>query len=283
MAKRTVAKKTASKTTKKSASASGVPVRAPETKFDKDRNTQAILSGDASDGKAKIHSKVVSLHLSVGTDDRARNIQDFIDDALKKLGVVPFGEDGTHAAVMGSYYILDGKVCLPEDYDEKKQTFKKGATPPTWAGGPKPSSAVASASQEQMARDAKELSSDDFDKKYKIGKYRQAGNGGTIITDEQKRAHLKSVREERLAKAEEDIPEFDWDEDDVNDDEKLGAVADESAKEFTKKLKAKKRVPKKRTGGTHVKPKRTVKTVKKPESASAKKPVKKVVKKKGKT
>lgn len=273
--KRTVAKKTTSKKPAKkgSASASDVPAtRAPETKFDPDRNTQAILSGDASNGKPKIHAKVVSIHLSVGTYDRDRNIEDFIKEAREKLGAVPYGEDGIHATVTGSYYILDGKVCRPEDYDEKKQNFKPGAVPPQWAGGPKPNPSTASASQEQMARDAKELSSDEFDKKYKIGKYRQLGNGGTVITDEMKKAHLKKVREEREKAAEEDLEEFDWDESDVHDDEKLGAAADESAKEFTKKLKAKKKVVKKSA------PKKTIKTVKKPESASAKKPAKKVVK-----
>lgn len=269
MAKKVVAKKTATKKPASgSASASDAPaIRAPETKIDKDRNTQAIISGDASDGKPKIHAKVVSLHLSVGTYDRDRNIEDFIKEALEKLGAVPYGEEGTHATVTGRYYILDGKVCLPEDYDEKKQTFKPGAVPPQWAGGPKPTTSSGSSSQEQMARDAKELSSDEFDKKYKIGKYRQIGTGGKIITTEMQRKMREEARAKKEAEQEADLEEFDWDESDVHDDVKLGKVADKSAKEFTKKLKAKKVVKKSKT-----------KTVKKPESAS-KKPAKKVVRK----
>lgn len=37
---------------------------------------------------------------------------------------------------MGGYYLVDGRVCLPDDYDPATRGFKKGAHPPLWAMAP---------------------------------------------------------------------------------------------------------------------------------------------------
>lgn len=37
---------------------------------------------------------------------------------------------------LGGYYLVDGKVCLPDDYDPNTRGFKPGAHPPLWAMAP---------------------------------------------------------------------------------------------------------------------------------------------------
>lgn len=37
---------------------------------------------------------------------------------------------------LGGYYLVDGKVCLPDDYDPTTRGFKPGAHPPLWAMAP---------------------------------------------------------------------------------------------------------------------------------------------------
>lgn len=268
-AKRTVAKKSASKkpAAKKVAVKKSVPAkRDPDTVPDPGANEQAKMTGDASKmPRPKIHAKVVSIQVSIGTDDRNRSVEDFIKEIEKRLRPVKYGEKGLHASISGGHYILDGKVCLPEDYNPKTQNFKPGATPPSWAGGPthKPSAGV-SATQQQMIHDARTLSRDEYDKKYKIGKYRQLGSPNAIlITPEMQKQKREDGRKAKLRAEEEALEEldFDWDEDDVNDDTKLGKVADESASAAIKKLKGKRVVVKKKPA-TPAK-KKVVKRVKK--------------------
>lgn len=241
-AKKVAAKKTVAKKT-----ASAAPSKSPHLVTDDTANARATAAKGPIGGKPKIHAKSVGLVISIGTGDRARTIEKFIADLEKKIGAVPYGEDGIHMTRTSTYYILDGKVCLPDDYDPKTQNFKPGAQPPTWAGGKDAKTLASTPQQEQMQRDAKELSSDAFDKKYKIGKYRHIGDPERVITPEmQKRAREDAVKA-RLKKEEEELAEFDWDMDDVEDEEALGKIADESASELAAKLKTKKRVVKKST------------------------------------
>lgn len=85
----------------------------------------------------KIHAKHVDIQVnwmvSVGTEDRERSIEDFVQDIEKAIQEVAGAK---RVLVQRPYYILDGKVCLVEDYDPATQNFKEGATPPPWAGGP---------------------------------------------------------------------------------------------------------------------------------------------------
>lgn len=83
--------------------------------------------------RPKIHAKHIDVMVSVGTDDRERTIEDFKRDVDRALREVARAHN---VVITRPYYILDGKVCLPEDYDSVTQSFKKGATPPAWAGGP---------------------------------------------------------------------------------------------------------------------------------------------------
>jgi hypothetical protein len=270
--KKTVARKTAAKkvASKKSASA---PVRDPLTKPNQVANEQARVSGDASSkGKPKIHAKSVSIIVSIGTEDRGRSIEDFMKEIEKRLKPVPYGEEGIHMTPTGGYYILDGKVCLPEDYDPKTGTFKKGAVPPPWAGGPKTIATTTGATQQQMIDDARNLSEDEYAKKYKIGKYRQVGTGGPIITPEMQRQKIAEVKKAKQRKLDEEVEDFEWEVEDLDDEDVLEAAATKSASRAVKKMTTAKKPTKKIV-------KKTTKTVAKPTAKkSVKKPVRRVKK-----
>jgi hypothetical protein len=259
--KRVVKKKSASHKPQQSVSAKSV-VR------DALHNPEASLAAMVKEAnknrtKAKRVAKVVHLTVSVGDDDRGRTYEKFVDFIQKTLGVVEYGKPGVHASVTGGHYVLDGAVCRPEDYDPKKQTFNLGATPPPWAGGTKPS---ALGQQEQMQYDAVHLSDDEYDQKYQLGKYappppppsafsRQSGE-----TSAEHEARMRRERAARKAQEDEDLEEFDWDEDDVLDDDKMSAVADESVKRAIRKIK---KTPKKRVVKKTAAPKKVVRRVKK--------------------
>lgn len=84
--------------------------------------------------KIKIHAKHLSLMITVGTEDRDRSIEEFERDVREALEAA----NVKNVTKANAYYILDGKVCVPTDYDAEEQDFLPGATPPQWAGGPAP-------------------------------------------------------------------------------------------------------------------------------------------------
>ena len=296
MAKRVV-RKSASKPSRPEKSLSGRR-RHPDALENPEAIDEAIANPPKKPVKAERVAKVVNLIVSVGDDDRGRTFEEFLDFIRDSLGVVPgptalwscadCGRDvkgdakecpkckskrfnvernkGPHVALTGGYYIVDGKVCLPDDYDPKRENFKTGSHPPVWAGGPKTAAAPKiGAAQKQMDWDLENLSSDEYDRKYQLGKYAPKSESAA--------EHDARMRRERAAKAaaaaareEEELEEFEWDEDDVNDDEKLGKVADESASAAVKKMKSK--------------PKRVVRTVAqhKEQTKTAKRVVRKVKK-----
>jgi hypothetical protein len=219
--------------------------------------------------KAQRIAKVVNLIVSVGDDDRARDFEKFLADIKKSLGAVepPFIDKktgkrlpGTHVAMTGGYYILDGKVCLPEDYDRRKQTFRTGAYPPPWAGGPKHSTVKVGIAQKQMDWDLENLSSDEYDKKYRIGKYAPPQESEQEHRERMRRQRAEAKKQRELQE-EAELEEFEWDEDDLADDKKLGAAADESASAAIKKLKSGKKVVVKKKAATPAK--KVVRRVKK--------------------
>jgi hypothetical protein len=84
------------------------------------------------------HAKVLRFEISVGKDDDATTIEQFeflIREALEQSqaqGVLRYH----NVTLQGGYYIIDGKVCLPGDYDPVSRNRKPGTYPPSWAGGP---------------------------------------------------------------------------------------------------------------------------------------------------
>lgn len=97
------------------------------------------------------HAKVVLLMVSVGGDDVDRSYEEFVIDIKRALDGV-----AKSATETGGYYIVNGKVCLPGDYDPGTRGFKPGATPPQWAGGP----AKATTSQASRETDREAVSAD---------------------------------------------------------------------------------------------------------------------------
>lgn len=214
--------------------------------------------------RPEIHAKQISLIVSIGTEDRDRSWEDFEKDvieAIQKHATVK------RAVSVGGYYILDGQVCLPPDYDPKTQNFKPGATPPAWAGGPKPSNVVEK--PVQSTYEPKRLSREEADRRIAAGRAR---------TDAERSAKMGDSDDEY-----EDTTS--WDESMAGDHDALGNVADESVK------KALKNIPKKRTVKKTAAPvtgtktvtarrKTTVTTFGEGKSASQKPVAKKVVAKK---
>jgi hypothetical protein len=80
------------------------------------------------------HAKVVQVMVSVGIDDRDRDIETF-EEAVR-TALLSNGVDAKNVTLAGSYYILNGKVCLTADYDSATQDSRPGTYPPVWAGGP---------------------------------------------------------------------------------------------------------------------------------------------------
>lgn len=259
--RRVVRKSAASKTEEKH-----VP-RSVATEDEKVSDTQIVWSANMDAQKygidnskpAKILSKVISLQVSVGSYDRGRSIEDLIKEIKTKLGAVAFGNDGIHASVLGSYYVLDGKVCQPADYDPKKQNFRDGALPPSWAGGPLPSKTVKPRVAESSNSSAA-ISAQNYDKKY--------GPGGSPTARAKIAEQKEALRRRKEGPSDDELEDLDIDFDFLDDDDAVEEVAAKSQRAAVRKItKTKKTVVKR------------VIAKKKPESAS-KKPVRVVRRKK---
>jgi hypothetical protein len=77
----------------------------------------------------------VTIMVSTGPED-TRSIEEIREDIKADLKD-PNGRTRAKLVTnMGGYYLVDGRVCLPDDYDPSTRGFKKGAHPPLWAMGP---------------------------------------------------------------------------------------------------------------------------------------------------
>lgn len=81
------------------------------------------------------HAKVVRIEVSIGKDDDDRTIEQFIA-AIRYMLTEPAEVAAHNVTLHGGYYLIDGHVCLPEDYDPATKDRKPGTYPPEWAGGP---------------------------------------------------------------------------------------------------------------------------------------------------
>lgn len=85
------------------------------------------------------HAKVLRVEVSIGNEygEDERTIEEF--EAAVKEALFHNPEVGAHnVCTQGAYYIIDGKVCMPKDYDPATKNRKPGTFPPVWAGGPDP-------------------------------------------------------------------------------------------------------------------------------------------------
>lgn len=77
----------------------------------------------------------VTIMVSTGPED-TRSIEEIREDIKADLKD-PNGRTRAKLVTnMGGYYLVDGRVCLPDDYDPTTRGFKPGAHPPLWAMGP---------------------------------------------------------------------------------------------------------------------------------------------------
>jgi len=191
----------------------------PNKHTDKESTTKILAEKKTPSTKAVKIAKVVSFHFSVGNEDRGRTMEKFIADILKMVKPTPYGKPGLHATKMSEYYILDGVVCLPPDYDEKNQRMKPGHFPPAWAGGPPP--VHKSPPKTTLASDGRKmLSASEYDAKYGHG-----GNPAVI----------------RPKPADDLLEEFEWEESDIDDTKAAKSVADDAVKHAKRSLKIKPR------------------------------------------
>lgn len=87
------------------------------------------------------HAKVLRIEVSIGQNDDDRTLEQFEADCKRLLRTDP-GPQGLpphNITTLGGYYLIDGKVCMPDDYDPATKNRKPGTYPPRWAGGPDPS------------------------------------------------------------------------------------------------------------------------------------------------
>lgn len=103
-----------------------------------------------SDGRPKIHAKHLTLMVTAGTEDRDRTIEEFYAEVQAAILTIA---NVKRITLSSNYYILDGKVCLPRDYDAETQDRKPGTFPPPWAGGPAPQRVKSEEPKEESAVD----------------------------------------------------------------------------------------------------------------------------------
>jgi len=73
----------------------------------------------------------IGIMASSGDQYKDESIEEFIDKFRK------FAEETwpgrLNFTVVGNYYIVDGKVCRPEDFDRESMDRKPGTFPPSWS------------------------------------------------------------------------------------------------------------------------------------------------------
>lgn len=212
---------TTKRVVKKSASAKTKEVTRDDTQIVHSANITARVQPRKKGEKvkpAKMHAKCITIMLSVGSEDRARSIEQLTEDVKKALlgGKVK----AKHVTFSGTYYILDGKVCLAADYDSKAQNFKEGAVPPPWAGGPAVPVVKQIVEKKTTPPRSPAEALRDLHENTEWGQRTQ-----------------KERDAKALAREEDELIEFDWDEDDATDNEKMGAIADKSTKRAITRLR----------------------------------------------
>lgn len=224
------------------------------------KKTVAKKSASASKKPQKVQhkmvAKVVSPIISVGTDDKNRSLEKFIDDIRKacaKVGVKNF-TIGSH------YYVVDGKAYGPDDFDVKTQQIREGAVPRfTGERDEKGRAVQPKVTTDHKVKGDERLSAREYDEKYGPG-----GNPQVAATiqaqKDRRRAYLEDQERQARIKRGEEFEEEEWDEDDLEDEEMHEEVVKNRTRAAVKKLKSspKKKVVKK-SGSASKKPRPKVK------------------------
>ncbi len=159
----------------------------------------------------KIHAKQLSIMVSVGTEDRDRDIEKFEADIVAVLK-----KHAKNVTPAGRYYILDGKVCLPADYDPSTQNFLPGHMSPTWAGGGVPSHTVVTQKTDPDPHLDSHLSKEEGDRRVAEGKARYAS-------------------QQSLKHNDDDFEDIEWTPEMVDDEAALADAAETSIASAIKK------------------------------------------------
>lgn len=77
----------------------------------------------------------VTIMVALGKGD-PRSIDQVRDDIKADLMAEGSRTQAKLVTNLGGYYLVDGRVCLPDDYDPSTRGFKPGAHPPLWAMAP---------------------------------------------------------------------------------------------------------------------------------------------------
>jgi hypothetical protein len=243
-------------------SAAVKPVRrAVETPEEQQHDTQIVWSANTDAQKlgidnsqpAKTVSKVVSFQISVGNFDRKRSIEKFIEDVRKLLKATPFGTDGIHASALSQYYVVDGKVCLPDDYDPKKENFGDQKLPPPWAGGPMPARTKPTRVAPDSGTSTAAISAKSYDAKY--------GPGGSPVARAKLDAQHEAVKKRKEGPTDDELEDIDFGF--LDDDDAVEKIAAESQKKAARKISVKrsgvaKKVVRRKTTESASKPTRVV-------------------------
>lgn len=86
------------------------------------------------------HAKVLRFEISVSKEDDATTIEQW--ETYLRAVIQEANDDSgrpftfKNFVTSAGYYIIDGKVCMPQDYDPMTRNRKPGTFPPLWAGGP---------------------------------------------------------------------------------------------------------------------------------------------------
>lgn len=102
---------------------------------------------------AQLEAKI-GLMISNGEDYRDESLEEMIDKFREFCRTTWTGHH--NLTVVGSYYIIDGKVCRPEDFDRETMDRKPGTFPPSWSlsGEEKKDADKAEKEKEQAIRQA---------------------------------------------------------------------------------------------------------------------------------
>lgn len=208
-----------------------------------------------------VPQKLVELEIriivSTGSDD-TRSISDYRAECKAALLEV-----GANQVTMSTgYYLVNGKVCLEEDYDPATRDFKKGHYPPSWAGGPDEKEILRRIAEEKslsnsMARNPRNLRTTQETDRLHALEERKPRTTAEALKDfnentaaGRRRAAEKfaaeSHKDEPLDDEIEDIDDEDFDIEDIDDDEALDDDLEDVSTTTLAVLKGKEAAPKRK-------------------------------------
>jgi hypothetical protein len=188
---------------------------------------------------------------SSGDKDRERTYEQYLGDIRNALATI--GVD--HVTPVGGYYIIDGKVCLPEDYDPETQNRKPGTRPPVWAMSESDKEQAKILERIERERGLSKLSRQPPNLATAAETPKGTGRVGKGSVSSSRRRtgydwdSRPSSTKDLVSVApvtsvdDDDYPDLEWDLDDVNDVEKVDTVTRDAT---TRLRKSSKRVVRKR-------------------------------------